>query len=685
MDFLRPALLWGLLGIGVPILLHLLGRRRVRTVPIATLRFLERARARASAHLKLRRLLLLLSRAAAVGLLALLYAGPGCRQPEGPAAPATWVLILDTSPSMAASRDGRVPLEDARRSLGALLAGAGPEDRFLLVTTREAVDDPRGHPGEGFGPASAELRRRLDGLGVAHGPHRVDRALASALALLDGVPGGRVALATDLQATAWPEGAPAPGPAVPVHLIDVGLPSPRNAWLAAVEEEGGEVRVRVGSSGAMSPGRRTVHVVLGDGRRLTAFLEGPETTFRFEAPPGVYEGEVRLEDGGDLALDDVAAFVGRARARTQVLLVNGDPWGFELADELFFVRRAFSRGGRVGEGFRVREVRLGDLVPGDVEDVDVVVLANPGPLGPEVVEALHRRLREGAGILVSAGDQWDAGGPDPGLAPLLAAPVRDVVAVPRDDPARRPFETLDLAALEGPAGAFRDPAAGDLSGVRVVRYWLPEARAGDETQVWMRLENGVPLLVERPVGAGRALFLGTTLDRDGADLCLQPAFLPWLERVLLHAAGRLRPPLAPWVPAGHGVTLPHGPPALLEGPRGRTEWRPGERYVPPEPGVYRITSAGALVDAFAVRLDPAESDLTRLTDAEVAARLGPARRVGPGEGAAAGLPSASGRRDVSGALAAALLAALLLEALLSGRWTLPRRRPAGLLGGEVGP
>jgi hypothetical protein len=580
---------------------------------------------------------------------------------------------------MAAARDGRMPLEDGRAALRAVLGAASPGDRFLFATTREG--DPGWH--QGFSADPAPVRRRLDEAVVAFGPHRIGAAVETARALLEGLPGGRVALATDLQATAWPEpgvGGPRGGGA-PVQVIDVGLVAPRNAWLAEIDEGEAAVRVRVGASGwpAEEAPRRTVHLALGDERRLTAFLDGSETAFRFEPPPGVYEGEVRLEPGGDLALDDRVAFVGRGRAVTRVLLVNGDPWGFEIRDELFFVRRAFAPGTRLAGAFQAREVRLGDLAPADLGEADVVLLANPGPLRPELVDALRRRLEEGAGVLVTAGDRWSTYESAQGLEPILAAPVRDVVTIRPDDASRRPFEALDLAALAGPAALFRDRAAGDLSGVRVERYWLPEARVGEGVDVWMRLENGAPLLVERRVGRGRTLLLGTTADRDGADLCLQPAFLPWLERVLLHAAGRLRPPLAPWATAGYPLELPYDVPVAVDGPGGRLFWAPGERFVPAVPGVYRIRAGETFLDAFAARIDPAESDLARLAPDEVEARLGPGASTAGGTAGPGPLP---GRRDASAWLAAALLGALALEAVLSGRWR--RARGVGSLGTERG-
>ncbi len=666
MEFLRPALLWGLLGIALPVLIHLLGRRQVRTVPFATIRFLERARARAAAHLRLRRVLLLLARAAAMGGLAVAYAGPGCRQAAGPQGPQSVILILDTSPSMAASAGGRSPLEEGRRVLLAALDGARPDDRFLYATTW--------HGGEaawraGFTDDPASVRRAIREARVEFGRHDPGRAVENAFALVEGIRGGQVILATDLQASAWPDSPPGQPLAGPLRLADVGLAERSNAWVESAEEGDGSVRVVLGATGEAGGARRTVQLAVGGRPVLNAFVEDGETSFRFDPPAGSYEAEVRVSPGGALALDDRLPLAGRGSSLTRVLLVNGDPWGFEIRDELLFVRRALAPGTRLANLFRTREIRLGDLSPSELAGADVVVLANPGPVAPELASTLAARLEAGLGVIVTAGDRWGLREAGKGLGAALAAPIRDVVAIPPDDPSRRPYEGIDVGVLGGPLEPFRDRGLGDLSGVRVSRYWLPELRGGEPVAVWMRLENGAPLLVERRVGKGRTFLLGTTVDRDSSDLCLQPAFLPWLERLLLHAAGRLRPALDRWALAGEAFPLPYAEAVVVEGPGGRSLWQPGgPDFVPGEPGVYRIVSEGETVDAFAARIDPAESDLRSLSPAQAEALLGPAASAGEG-GSWTG-----GRRDASTRFAGLILAALVLEALLSARWGWGRRR-----------
>ena len=677
MEFLRPGLLWGLLALGVPVLIHLMGQRRLRTVPIATLRFLERARARAAAHLKLRRILLLLARTIALGCLAFLYAGPGCRtRGAGAPGPSTWVLVLDTSPSMEASRGGPSRLAEAKQALRAALGEAGPEDRFLLATT---LDSDTSAWKRGFSADIHAVRREVEDARVEYGPHRADRALESAFALLEGVGGGRLVLATDLQASPWGEGKVAGAGTAPLQILDVGLQDARNTWIDSVDEGESGVRVRLGSMGPPGEGRRTVRLTLGDGNKLTAFFEGDETLFQMRLPSSAYAGAALVTPGGDLGPDDELAFVGRGRAKTRVLLLNGDPRGFEILDELLFVRRALVPATRLGERFDVREMRLAEATAADLADVDVFLVANPGPLSPELAAALLLRVQEGAGLVVTAGDRWKPGAEMAGdAAQVLAARPRDAVAIPPDDPGRRPFEPLDTASLAGPLALFRDRAAGDLSGVRVERYWVLEARAGEGIEVWMRLENGVPLLVERKIGAGRSLILTTTVDRGGADLCLQPVFIPWLERVLLHAAGRLQAPLDRWAVAGQPVALPYSGDVVVEGPGAKkAAWSPkSPPFVPPEPGVYRITSGAEAMGAFVARISAGESDLTRLTSGALDSRLGKGTySLGAGSTLASGMPGKAGRADASVAYAVALLALLAAEAGLSCRWFGRRKRP----------
>ncbi len=659
MDFLRPGFLWGLLAVAVPVLVHLLGRRRMRTVPFAALRFLERAQARAAARWRIRRWLLLAARMAVMACAALLYAGPGCRTPGEGGGPSTWALVLDTSPSMAAARSGVSVLGRAKAALGEVLDRAGPADRFVFLTTRAPDGSPSSLEPVMDRPA---IRQALEDAAVEYGPHRPGRAVAVAAAAVAGRPGGRVVVATDLQSSAWsnvtlPED-------VPVSVIDCGLPVPVNVWVQGVERGAEGLVVTVARSGP--PGPVTVRVEFPSGRTSTAFLGPDEVRARFQVDAADAGGVawVQVDPGGDLGADDRYGSVLRAGGRVSVLLVNGDPQGLAIRDELLFVRKALAPGSRLSKRIRSREIRQADLDAGRLEGVDVVLLANPGPLDEAVASALAGRVEEGLGLVVSAGHRLDVRGGHDGEG-LLPAPLRDRVEVPEDDPTRPPFEAVDPSAFSGPF-----EGVDGLHGTRVRTYWVLDVQDSSGLGVWARLENGAPLVVEARVGKGRVLFVATTLDRDGADLCLQPGFVPFLERLLLYAAGRLRPRVPALATAGGPLDLPYREPVGVEGPEGfRAVWKPGlGPFVPPRPGIYRFQGRSGWEDLLFAKVPAEESDLDRTDRPDLLARSVPLGEAPAGAGA-----GVSGRRDVSGAVAGVLVAALALESLLSARWRRPGR------------
>jgi len=638
-------------------------------VPIATLRFLERARIKASANLKLKRLLLLLARMSILAALALLYAGPGCRTKAGPKGPASWVFVLDSSPSMAASRNGESCLDKAKEALLKVMNSAGAEDKFMFTTTMKYEKKDRARA---FTVDAGSVRRAIANAEIEHGEHDLASTLEAAAALSDMGESLNIILAADLQANSWKSDKIAIDDSVNLTVIDVGFDSPSNAWVEKVDQNKNGFTVSLRSMGAATGGRKTVKMAIGDVPALTAFVKGETASFQVNPPGNTNEGIVSVEPGGDLALDDQLDFVSKGRAKLRILVVNGDPQGFEIRDETLFIRRALAHDAGLGELFDMTEVRQGALTAEQIRAADVVLLANPGPMPTELQTALFEHLKSGGGLMVSAGDVWNSERDGQNfMAQLLAAPFRDSITIQGGDKTRRPFETVDADSLRGPMVELRDEHHADFSNIKVTKYWVLDVRPGQEVGVLMRLENGAPLLVERTVGKGRTMLLATTLDRDGANLCLQPEFIPWLRSALLYASGKPAGLFKGWAIAGKTIVLPHGRAVEVQAPDGETtQVEAGGFFTPKIPGVYKILSDGDLIDLLAARTDAEESDLTRIKPDALDSILGAGKYVlGSGKAASIDTASVHGRRDISDIFAAVLLTALFLEALLSGRWS----------------
>ena len=101
-SFLQQSLLWGLLGVSIPIIIHLLNRRRYRTVQWAAMEFLLKASRESRGKKKLKYIIILTCRALAIAALIFAIARPlvGGFLSWGGSNIDTVILILDRSSSM---------------------------------------------------------------------------------------------------------------------------------------------------------------------------------------------------------------------------------------------------------------------------------------------------------------------------------------------------------------------------------------------------------------------------------------------------------------------------------------------------------------------------------------------------------------------------------------------------------
>ena len=101
MTFLQPALLWGLLALAVPIIVHFFYLRRSRKYVFTQTRLLEKLLQASRPYLRLNHLILLLLRLAIVVVVVLLFAKPvWSTMPLARGGKVSALLVVDVSPSM---------------------------------------------------------------------------------------------------------------------------------------------------------------------------------------------------------------------------------------------------------------------------------------------------------------------------------------------------------------------------------------------------------------------------------------------------------------------------------------------------------------------------------------------------------------------------------------------------------
>jgi hypothetical protein len=669
MGVLYPWIAWAGVGlVAVPILLHLIMRQKPRLLEFPALRFVQRRHEANRRRLRLRHLLLLLLRSAAIVLLGLALARPNV-QPGAKLsgmlgtqeAPVAAAVVFDTAPRMEYRQQNQTRLQAAQK-LGLWLLGQLPRQSDV------AVLDTRLEVGT-FEVDMLAAEKRIERLESVANSQPLTRVVEEALRLLgqSDLPRKELYVFTDLARSAWPGDSAgrlhkqlAGMPGVRVYLIDVGVEEPANFALgelrlsSQVLSHRGSLEVQTELSHAGRPGERTVELYLLDNqgreqkRSQESYALGPGESrgvgFRLGSLGiGTHQGFVRLVGQDGLAADDARFFTVEVKPAWRILVAAPKPAGRYA---LFFTQALAPTVLRKrGEApFVCDVVDLAELARRPLYQYAAVCLLDPTPLEPAVWKKLGEWAAEGHGVVVFLGRNATpvetlnapaAQGLLPGkLLRQVRAPEGDVCLAPRD------YQHPILSAFGRHAGAIPWDAS------PVFRYWElgPLAKG---VAVVLPFTDHRPALLERPVEDGRVLTMTTPVSDDPHDapwnllpVSLQAdqawPFVILVNQMMSYAVGSSDQRLNYF--AGetavihlqardqHDIYQVFAPgdltfPASADLKRGMLMVSSTDRV-----GNYRVRAGGLLsgVDrGFSVNLAPEETQLDRITDEELREVLGP--------------------------------------------------------------
>ena len=230
MTFVNLSLLAGSALIAVPIILHLIMRRKPTLLEFPALRFIQQRADRNRRRLNLRHLLLLLLRAGAIALLALALARPSVKfgMPGGSQeSPVAAALIFDAAPRMEYRHENKTRIE-VSQELGQWLLAQLPEQSEIAV-----IDTQLGSGS--FSPDRGAAKDRIANLTSVGNSQPLTTAIDAAVKLLreSSLERKEIYVFTDLSRGAWPaeqaerlQKQLAELSGVGVYVIDVGVEKP---------------------------------------------------------------------------------------------------------------------------------------------------------------------------------------------------------------------------------------------------------------------------------------------------------------------------------------------------------------------------------------------------------------------------------------------------------------------------
>ncbi len=139
--FLNPFLLWGVALASIPIIVHLLHKRRYQEVEWAAMRFLMQAAQKNSRRIRLEQLLLLVVRILILMFLVFALAQPffeSLQKKQSTDQPTLRVIVIDTSYSMGQRNGQFVMLDKAKSIANQIVETTRPGDALQLVRISES-------------------------------------------------------------------------------------------------------------------------------------------------------------------------------------------------------------------------------------------------------------------------------------------------------------------------------------------------------------------------------------------------------------------------------------------------------------------------------------------------------------------------------------------------------------------
>ena len=544
MPFLTPSLLGLLAFASVPIIIHLLNRRRFQRIDWAPMKYLKLTIKTNRRRLRIEQLILLAVRTLLIIVLICAIARPvlsatGLGAWLSGSSRMSRIIVIDDSLSMGYQTDRRSAMESARAAAAEVVKKIGTQDSVTAFSTSFPANQLV-HEAHIENPDKliSDINKltvtatRSDWAGTFKS---IDQALAGAA-----FPTREVTIITDMRKTGWSAAisdtaARWSANGVAVTLVDVGSSATANVALLSFELEdpvvlpGAEVKVHAmirndtannitGAQAVLSVGEQARQVILPE------LLAGKVTDVPLLVSvqkPG--QLPVKFELPADGFPDDNRRWLMlNVRPSLELSLIDGDPSSQPFESAADFLALAFSVG---AEPWHVDKRTDSDWASARFQTSDVLVLANLSSISPERIAELEQKVTDGMGLMIFAGEQVD-----PVLYnQRLYKEGSGLLPVRLEKPIDEPVTGLVVEQLDqSPLSSLSRIAPAALARIRARKFMsviLP-ART-DNVRVLARWNDAAahPAVIEKRFGKGRVIFWTVSANKQWSDWPIDPTYV----------------------------------------------------------------------------------------------------------------------------------------------------------------
>ncbi len=410
--------------------------------------------------------------------------------------------------------------------------------------------------------------------------------------------------------------------------------------------------------------------------------------------PGDLSLEARLiSNGDDLDADNGRFAVVNIKDSVRILCVNGNSSGgigSNSRSAVYYAVRALRLKSSTPESaMEVTQINATDLPLEDrLDDFDIIVLANLGNPAPETVARLHGFTQRGGGLILFTGENFIPGaeentdpneffmvGEGDDKKSLLPAIIKEAKTAENETgwSLKTPDSDHPLASI-----VKRLPEE-IVNSARINK--IIESEPAPESQVILRIaENNMPLLLARQIGAGSVLMFTTSADRNWNALAIHPLYAMLLQQAATTMSSQPTSRLTACGEAMVHSIQSNAKRLTVVKPDGTSDTiRPAQigetlniELTAELPGIYQYNDdAGSALTAVAANIDPGESNVRVIASKSLESEVDSIglKVIEPGSSAAAAIKSARRGSDLSSLLLTLAILCFLIQSIIAKIFT----------------
>lgn len=558
MTFLNPLVLVGLAAAAIPVLLHLLNLRKLRTIEFSTLTFLKELQQTRIRRLKLRQILLLIIRTLLVVFIVLAFARPALRGTIlgtiGANARSTIVFIVDDSFSQTASDEHGERMKQVKDATLKLIDLMKEGDEAFLIKLSDL-------PNVTIEPAMHDftaLKTLIKEIAASSIRRPMEQALRAAARLLiqSSNANKEIYIISDMQRTVFSQ-LPGQSSDVPLSLFDervkiFTVPTASkivsNASIDSVEVRSKilerEKPVKIFASVrnfSQLPLRDFVVSVFLDGIRAAQTNVSMEPfgsgSLEFTITPkrtGDLQGYIELESD-PIEQDNRRYFSLRIPDHVNITLVG------HHASAAQYVLLALTSGSGNGSRsfFHVDQIDDGKLPVADLKESDVLILSDVRTFSSTDADRIKAFVERGGGVVIFPGDNVDRDNYNRSLLPALQIPPIENIIKLSPQESGTTFQRIDFdhplfETMFEKDERGRKITLTDIESPLITT--LIQRQPGKHGRSLISLSSGGVFLTEHTFGRGRILCYSVALALHWSDFPLRGIFAPLIYRSVVYAA-----------------------------------------------------------------------------------------------------------------------------------------------------